>query len=135
MIGKGDNYFHVVYIDDVIQALVLAMQPIARNKIYHIAGPDPHTYKETYELITEALGAEMPERSVPVLAVKAAALAHELQSKATGQKPHITLMRSSIDRLVRNRIIDITKAEQQLGYQPQFTLKKALKQTVKELGV
>ncbi len=135
MIGKGDNFFHLIYIDDAVQALVLAMQPIARNKIYHIAGPDPHTYRETYGLITEALGVEMPERSVPVFAVKAAALAHELQSKAMKQKPHVTLMRSSIDRLVRNRIIDITKAQTQLGYQPEFTLKKALKRTVKELGM
>ncbi len=135
MVGKGDNYFHVVYIDDVIQALTLAMQPIARNKIYHVAGPDPHTYRETYELIVSTLGAEMPERTIPVFAVKAAALAHELHSKAMKTKPRVTLMRSSIDRLVRNRIIDITKAEQQLGYQPKYTLKKALKKTVKELGV
>jgi len=133
MIGKGDNFFHVVYIDDVIQALKLALEPIARNQIYHIAGPDPHTYRETYEMITKALDAEMTERTLPVFAVKAAALAHEVQSKAMGKRPHVTLMRSSIDRLIRNRIIDTSKAQEQLGYNPKYDLEKALKKTVKEL--
>jgi nucleoside-diphosphate-sugar epimerase len=133
MIGRGDNFFHIIYIDDVIQALSLVLNPIARNQIYHIAGPDIHTYKETYVLITNALGISMPTHTIPAFAVKAAAFAHEVQSKAMGTKPHIALMRTSIDRLIRNRIIDISKAKEQLGYKPKFTVEKGLKKTVKEL--
>lgn len=53
MIGKGDNYFHLLFIEDAVQALKLALNPVARNQIYHIAGPDPHTYRETYEIIAK----------------------------------------------------------------------------------
>lgn len=134
LIGSGENYFHLVYADDVVDSLLLALDVKAKNQIYHIAGPDPHTYKETYELMANALGVEVPSNTIPVAVAKARALAHETSSKIQGKKPNVTLLRASIDRLVRNRVVSIEKAKREIGFEPKFTLEKGMEKTVKELG-
>ncbi|MCD6522600.1 MAG: NAD(P)-dependent oxidoreductase [Candidatus Diapherotrites archaeon] len=134
IIGSGKNYWHLVYVDDVVDALVLAMQPQAKNQIYHVAGPDVHTYEETYKIIRKVLHLRFKPKRIPVALAKAAAIAHETKSKISGERPSITKMRSSIQRLVRNRIIDISKAKKELGFNPKYNLEKALEKTAKELG-
>ena len=113
LIGPGNNYWHLVYVDDAVDALELALHPRAKNQIYNIAGPDAHTYKETYEIMNKVLGLAPPEKSVPVPVAKAAALSHELSSKLKQKKPDVTKVRASIDRLVRNRIVSIEKANKE----------------------
>jgi nucleoside-diphosphate-sugar epimerase len=134
IIGSGKNQWHLLYVDDAVQALVLALGPKAKNQIYNIAGPDSHTYEETYKIIAKAIGSRPPSRRVPVEVAKAGALLHELQSKVKGERPKVTLMRASIDRLVRNRVVDIGKACHELGFAPTFTLEKGMARTAKALG-
>ncbi|MCD4740157.1 NAD(P)-dependent oxidoreductase [archaeon] len=134
LIGKGENYFHLVYIDDVIDALLLALDVNAKNQIYNIAGPDTHTYKETYEIMSELLGVDMTERSIHPVVAKARALTHEASSKVQGKSPKVTLMRSSIERLLRNRIVNIEKARKELGFKPKFSLREGMRKTINELG-
>jgi nucleoside-diphosphate-sugar epimerase len=134
LIGKGDNYFHLVYIDDIVRALAVTLDVKAKNQIFHVAGPDPKTYKETYEIITKLLGVPKPETNIPVPVAKARALAHEVSSKVQGKRPDVTLLRASIDRLVRNRIVSTEKIERELGFKPYYTLEKGMEKTVKTLG-
>ncbi len=134
LIGKGDNFFHLVYVDDVVNFLVLALKPEARNQIYNVAGPDNLTYKQTYKLICKALHKRFPSDSINPIAAKAAAFAHVARSKVKGEKPKVTLIPASIDRLLRNRIVDISKAKA-IGYRPRFTLEKGLAKAVKELKI
>lgn len=133
IIGTGNNYFHLIYVDDFVDALVEVLNPVAKNKIYHVAGPDPHTYKDTYKLIAKILKVEPPTRHVPTSVAKAMALAHETRAKLQGKKPKVTLMRTSIDRLVRNRIVSTEKIERELGFKPRYTLEEGLRKTVQEL--
>lgn len=134
LIGKGENKFHLIYVDDVVDALVLALDTRAKNQIYHVAGLDVHTYKETYEIMAELLEVEMTTRTVPVMFAKMRALTHEASSKVKGKPPKVTMMRSSIDRLVRNRVVSIDKAKKELGYKPRYSLREGMRETITELG-
>ena len=134
MIGKGENQFHLVYVDDVIQFLLLALKPEAQNQIYNLAGPDSHSYRETYKLICKTIHKRFPSKSVAPIAAKAAGIAYLARAKLNGEKPNITLLPSSIDRLLRNRIVDISKAGG-LGYKPKYSLERGLLKTAKELKV
>jgi nucleoside-diphosphate-sugar epimerase len=134
VIGAGSNAFHLVYVDDVIDALLLALDVKAKNQIYHIAGPDVLSYKETYALIAKLLGAEMTKSTIPVPLAKARAFAHETSSRLQGKPPSITMMRASIDRLIRNRSVNTEKAQKELGFKPKYPLEKGMKKTLKELG-
>ncbi len=124
-----------MYIDDIVDALVLALGPSAKNEIYNIAGSDPHTYRETYAAIKKALGLDFKDTFIPVPVAHAGAFAHEMKSKLKRERPNISKMRSSITRLVGNRIVDISKAEEQLGFKPKYTLEKGMAKTAKELGM
>ncbi|MFC2174520.1 NAD-dependent epimerase/dehydratase family protein [archaeon] len=132
MIGKGDNYFHLVYIDDVIDFLVMCLNPEARNQILNIAGPDFLTYRETYKLICKLLHKRFPSDEINPLAAKAAALAYFAKSKVTPGESDVTLLPSSISRLLRNRVVDISKAKS-IGFKPKYKLEKGLAKTIKEL--
>ena len=134
MIGKGNNQFHLVYVDDVVQFLLLALKPEAQNQIYNLAGPDSHSYRDTYKLICKAIHKRFPQKSINPIAAKAAGIAYLARAKLKGGKPNVTLLPSSIDRLLRNRIVDISKAES-IGYRPRYPLEKGLLKTAKELGI
>lgn len=134
IIGTGKNYWHLLYIDDAVQALILAAKPAAQNKIYNIASADPYTYLETYAAIASALKIEIPKKHIPVFLAKLAAAIHELQCKITGRRPDVTKMGASIDRLIGNRIVDISKARRELSFKPKFNLDCSIRETLKALG-
>lgn len=133
MIGSGNNFWHIVYVDDAVDALILATNKKAENRIYNIANSDPHTYKETYFSICDALEIPRPKTRVPLWLANLAALMHETKCRLRGKRPNVTRMRASIARLVRNRIVNIDKAKKELGYEPKYGLEKGIATTVKTL--
>ncbi len=134
IIGDGKNDFHLVYVDDLVEALASAFVPKARNEIYHIAGPECKTYLETYKEICDALGTELPDRQIPVSLAKSRAFLHEFVSTLKGEAPRLTLMRSSVERLIRNRRVDTTRAEKDFGFSPEFNVAQGVEKTAEELG-
>ena len=128
MIGSGKNFWHLIYVDDIVQALMLALKDEAENEVFNIADADPKTYREIYKDITDALGVEFPSNSIPVVVAKLGAKWKEIRGGAD-----TTTKVSSITRLVRNRIVDISKARRVLGYDPKFDFKTGIKKTIEEL--
>lgn len=136
IIGSGKNYWHLVHINDVADLLcAVKANRKAINEVFHIASKDSPRYIEVYKMIADALNTEMAHKHVPVALAKAAAAFHELACKIRKKKPKVTLMRSSIDRLTRNRIISTEKAKKVLGFEPKFTTKEAIEESVKYLGL
>lgn len=133
VIGSGRNFWHLVYVDDAADALCLMLADGAKNQIYHIADDDPHTYLETYKVICDVLHLPEPKKHVPEFVVKAVALVHETKCRIIGKRPNVTKMRSSIDRLIRNRIVSIEKAKKELGYRPKFDLRAGMGKTAEGL--
>jgi len=135
MIGKGDNNWHLVYVEDTVQALQLAMKAEAKNQIYHVAGPDVHTYAETYFLMKKTIKVRGKTKQLPVIAARAFAFAQEARHRIKGEKPKLVMLQSSIKRLLRERNVSIKKITEELGYKPKYPLKKGLRKTAKELSL
>lgn len=134
IIGEGDNDFHLIYVDDLVDALASAFVPRARNEIYHVAGSECKTYLETYKDICDVLDVDLPDRRVPVSLAKSRAFLHEFVSTLKGETPRLTLMKSSVERLIRNRRVDTSRAEKDLGFSPEFSLRQGIEETAEELG-
>jgi len=64
VIGRGDNWWDVVHVDDVAAALVLALEEAPDGAIYHCADDVPITQRDFVALSAEALGVG-PPRSIP----------------------------------------------------------------------
>ncbi len=133
LIGKGDNRFHLVYVDDVVDALLAVMSPIAKNKIYHVAGPDVYTYKETYAMMCKYLGVKMTNRSIPKSAAILAAATASRLSRVFNKKSSTTMLPSSIKRLTRDRVVDTSLIRRDLGWESRVKLNIGLEKTIKAL--
>lgn len=130
IIGSGKNYFHLAYVDDVAGLIEKVIgNNDASNQIFHIATPDAHTYEEVYAMICEELNVPLTKKHIPVFLVRLMSAFHNLSCKLRGEKPKLTLMKSSIDRLIRNRIISTEKLSM-LGFEPKYSTRKAIKETV-----
>jgi len=136
IIGSGKNYFHLVYIKDVVDMLVLVKaNKKAINEIFHVASKDIPTYEDVYRMISEELGTEMPTKHVPIWLAMLGSSIHMFKCRLTGRKPKLTKMKSSIQRLVRNRIISTEKSQKILGFEPKYSTSQAIKETIKYLQI
>lgn len=130
IIGSGKNKFHLAAINDVIELLFSVMRnDKAVNQIFHIATKDVPTYEEVYGIICEILGTPLPKKHVSPTVAKLG-----LRMKSVFKKSSdVTKGASNVDRLIRNRIIDTTKAKEILGFVPRYGTRKALKETFEEM--
>lgn len=126
MIGSGDNYFHLVHVDDVVQSLVLALKKSnSIGNVYNIADDKAFKLKDFYCFVYDIFGM----KSCPcVLNEKVAAgIAKVLNIFTRITKNKLVVDDSYIFRLVRNRIVNIAKAKRELEYAPHFDLQNGLK--------
>lgn len=136
ILGSGKNKFHLVYVEDVISLLLHVKGRVnALNETFHVASPDVPTYMEVYQMMCDELKVPMTKKHVPLFFAYTMARLHEFSCKLRHKKPKLTLMRSSIDRLVRNRVLSTEKAKRVLGFEPRYTTKRAIHETVKYLGI
>ena len=129
IIGSGKNHFHLAYVDDVVDMLFLVRdKEEAKNQIYHIATNDTPSYEDVYRMICTSLGAEMTTKHVSVWLIKFMSLLHTFSRKLRGKKPSLTMAKSSIDRLIRDRVISIEKAKA-IGFSPKYDTAAAIRET------
>ena len=60
VIGRGDNLWDVVHVDDVAGALVDALERAPAGEVYHAADDEPITYYDFMALSAQALGVGSP---------------------------------------------------------------------------
>jgi nucleoside-diphosphate-sugar epimerase len=134
VIGSGKNHFHLAYVDDVVSLLLLVKTGSkSENQVFNVATKDVKTYSEVYEIICRELKIRKTEKHVPIFLVMAAAFLHEAASKLTGKKPKLTMMRSSIKRLIVERVVSTEKAKQVLGFVPEYNTESAVRNAISQL--
>lgn len=69
VVGKGDNWWDVVRVEDVAAALVLALEKAPDRRVYHVADDGPIRLYDFVALTADALGVGKPRR-VPVAVAK-----------------------------------------------------------------
>ena len=131
VIGNGENKFHLAYIDDVVDLLAYVKNKKESDKqIYHIATPDIPTYLDVYRLVRKELSINTKEKHANISLIYMISSLNSLYCKITGKKQDLFLMKSTIQRLVRNRMLSTEKLKE-IGFKPKYDTKKALKETIK----
>jgi len=130
MIGKGDVLYHLTFVEDLVQGIILAGQKKeASGNIYTVGGEEFMTLKKLVALIAETLNKPVPKKSIPLKPVYIAAVMCETICRPLGIEP--PLYRRRLDFFTKDRAFDISKAKKELGYKPQVPLKQGLKITAK----
>jgi nucleoside-diphosphate-sugar epimerase len=130
IIGSGKNHFHLAYVDDVVRLLVL-VKDRGDNQVFHIAVTDTPTYEEIYKMICEEAGFSFTDKHISVWLIKLLSSFHTFSRKIRGKKPSLTMMKSSIHRLIRDRVIDMENTKKSLDFEPKYDTRTAIRETVK----
>jgi nucleoside-diphosphate-sugar epimerase len=129
LIGTGESLLDPVYIDDVVQSLLLALDcPQAVGGTYIIAGERAVTVAELAQAIGKALGKKPYRFRVPVWAATWIARCSERLGNALGFDPRLTLSR--VRFFTETRAYRIDRARDELGYCPRVPIEEGIQSTV-----
>jgi nucleoside-diphosphate-sugar epimerase len=101
VIGRGDNWWDVVRVEDVATALCDAAERAPARALYHVADDEPITFRDFIALTAKALGVG-PPRSIPT----------PIARLAGGRDPVLAVTRSARSS---NALI-----KRELGWSPRF---------------
>ena len=127
IVGKGDNLLPLVYVDDVVQGLMLAGDSDrALGEAFNISSDGPITQKEFLDCVAQETGGEAPRIRVPLGVLKVgAAVAERLFTAAGGsRRPPITRLGAAF--LGTSVRFSIDKARNNLGYAPRVSLRDGI---------
>ncbi len=129
MVGPCQENFHAVYIDDIVDGFLRAIDMGGIGGETFIIGGDSYlTLKEYIETAAKAVGAPMPWLRLPYGPFYAAAVVCEALCVPLGIEP--PLHRRRVRFYKNNRAFDIGKARQMLGYSPRVSLADGMARTV-----
>jgi dihydroflavonol-4-reductase len=129
MLGKGDVYYHMVYIDDLVAGLrLLAHHPAAPGEVFILGGERYYTLKKVAALVAEYLEVPPPRLHLPAWPVQMLGTLCENICVPLGIEPPI--YRRRVDFFTKSRAFSIEKARRMLGYQPKISLEAGLRLTL-----
>jgi nucleoside-diphosphate-sugar epimerase len=129
MLGSGEIYYHLTYIDDLVEGFHLCGElPAAANRTYILAGGEVTTLNELVKLIADVAGVDPPRLHFPVWPVWTAAAICEAVCVPFGIEP--PLYRRRVDFYTKSRAFDISRARKELGYAPRVGLKEGTARTL-----
>jgi nucleoside-diphosphate-sugar epimerase len=128
MVGSGHARLHMVYVDDLVRALMLAAShPRARGETFLIAGAEAPTLNEIATAVADTLGVRRRLLHVPVWPVYAAAVLCEAVCMRLGVEP--PLHRRRVKFFTHHREFDIGKARRLISYEPRVGVDEGIRRT------
>lgn len=128
MFGTGRTLYHPLYVDNLVDAFLLAMQPgKGDGQAYLIADEEYVQIEDLVRRVAKALGVDVRIPHYPVWPVVAVGHVCEKVCKPFRVTPPIFPRR--VDWYRQNRAFKIDKARRDLGYAPKIGLDEGLKRT------
>lgn len=129
MFGSGRGCLHPVYIDNLVDLFVLAMEnPASKGRAYLAGDAHPVSQDGLVKAVGRALGVNVKIIHLPLLkALYYAGWAMEIVCKPLRINP--PLFRRRVHWFQANRAYEITRARLELGYLPLISLEEGLRRT------
>jgi nucleoside-diphosphate-sugar epimerase len=128
IVGSGRNAMPFVYVADIVQGLLLALdRPEAVGQAYNIGNDQPLTQEQLLRAIAEEIGVPPPRLHVPYSALYATAYLAERAALMTRsrRKPIVTRLGVAIFGADNRHAID--KARRELGYCPTVPVREGIR--------
>jgi nucleoside-diphosphate-sugar epimerase len=128
IIGSGRNAVPFVYVTDMVQGLLMAMDhERAVGQAYNIGGDQLLSQRALLALIAQELGVAPPRIHVPYRMLYAAAYAAERMAAFGGSRIPPFVTRHGVKLYGANNQLSIEKARRELGYVPQVPLREGVR--------
>ncbi len=129
MLGPGKVFYHVTYVDDVVEGLRLCGETAAAaGRTYLFAGPKYTTLKDLVATIARELHTSPPRLRLPVWPVWLAGALCEGVCVPLRIEPPI--YRRRVDFYRKSRAFDTTRARQELKWTPAVELEMGIRRTI-----
>ena len=128
-IGAGDNLIDLTFVDNVVEALLLALTAeTAIGRTYTITNGEPVRLWDTIRLVLKQLGLGTELRRVPYRLAYVVAGCLEWKARLFGGEPTLTRYLTAI--LGRTQTYNIAAARRDLGYRPVVSIAEGLDRTL-----
>lgn len=128
MFGSGKTLYHPLYVDNLVDAHMLAMEPgKGDGETYLIADEEYLSIENLVKRVGKALNVDVKIPHYPILPLIIAGHIFEKLYKPFKITPPIFPRR--VDWYRQNRAFDISKAKRELGYNPKVGLDEGLRRT------
>lgn len=128
MFGSGRTLYHPLYIDNLVDAFMLCLEPgVGDGREYLIADERYYPIEEIVRAVGRALDVSVRISHFPVMPVVVAGHICEKLCQPFGITPPIFPRR--VDWYRQNRAFDIGRARRELGYRPRIGLEEGLRRT------
>jgi nucleoside-diphosphate-sugar epimerase len=129
ILGSRDIYYHMVYIDDLIQGLrLLGSHPAAPGEVFILGGERYYPLPVIASTVARILGVRPPWLRLPAGPFQLAGSLCEAICVPFGIEPPI--YRRRVDFFTKSRAFSIDKARRILGYSPNVSLEAGLRHTL-----
>ncbi|MCB0566854.1 MAG: NAD-dependent epimerase/dehydratase family protein [Phaeodactylibacter sp.] len=127
LIGNGNNNAGLVYVDNLVELMVLAANtPKAIGHVYNAAEDNPTNWKQYTTDLAKLAGIAPPRSVAPWIARLLAALMEKIWKwLGVKSRPHLT--KEALNLVTANYDIPIHKARQELGYEPVVPYEEGMK--------
>jgi nucleoside-diphosphate-sugar epimerase len=130
VVGSGDNAMPFVYVTDVVQGLLLALDcDRAVGQAYNVTNDCPLTQRQFLEAIASDIGASPPRFHIPYRALYAAGYLAERLAMAAPSWSRPPITRLGVAFFGTDNRYAIHKARRELGYSPQVDLRDGVRTT------
>jgi nucleoside-diphosphate-sugar epimerase len=127
-VGGGTQLTSVSYIDNVIEGLVLGAERGRSGEAYFVTDGPPVQFRDFLTKLLKTQGVEPPGRTIPLgLAKGAAAVCETLWRKLPFLDGPPPVNRTAIWLSALEVTIDISKAREELGYEPPVSTEEGLR--------
>ena len=128
IVGSGRNALPFVYVDDVVQGVLLALDhERAVGQAYNITNDAPLTQEVFLQTIAQEIGAKPPRRRVPYHALYAAGYTAERLAMVRRSRRQPVVTRLGVKLFGTDNRHAIDKARRDLGYTPRVALHEGVR--------
>lgn len=128
-VGLGLNLTPLVFVEDVVMAVIQAIRNGQIGNTYIIASEKSIPMDELHDLIMKSMGKKAPYIYIPVIFALIGAKLIEVLFPMLGKEPPVSYQ--NIKSTITDRTFDISKAVNDLGYQQRFSFEKGIEETIK----
>lgn len=128
LVTRGSTCQTPVYIEDLVQGILLCAEKEKAGGTYHLAGRECLTVKEITQAIAKATNVSLPRFPLPVFALKAAAW--KLEKAYALWSKEAPLTRGKLAFFIHPKPLSIQKAAADLGYAPEWDFEKGMAASV-----
>lgn len=130
VVGQGTPHYHLVYIDDLVDGFLRALDRAeAAGETFIIAGPHSISQDDLAREVAKATGGSVWPFHIPAWPIQRLGDVFEAVCIPLGIEP--PLYRRRVDFWVKNRSFSIEKARRLLGYEPKVEVADGIARTAR----